>query len=241
MTLPPTHAARRSRLAALAVVVAALTSAPASAAAPDPVAPAPPSAVAPDAPDATHRLRAILARDAEARDKATDQLLRDLDTKRADFGAQVDQIFSALGQDTRAMTKRVVLLRWLVEHDLRPQAHGYSRVVTELTILSGQLMSDPDTLALLPGVFEYLMTWYPTQPGVGPTCRALLDATDRLRGVDPVLLRRSWQQFIAGANTEWTIAVRDNYARIRDLFTLCAEKARQTPPVAPSPPSGGPY
>ncbi|PKN57943.1 MAG: hypothetical protein CVU56_08110, partial [Deltaproteobacteria bacterium HGW-Deltaproteobacteria-14] len=207
--------------------------APASAAGPPPAAPPPPSAGAPDPTDATGRLRALLARDADARDQATDQLLRDLDPKRADFGAQVDQVFSALGQDTRAMTKRVVLLRWLVEHDLRPQSHGYSRAATELVILSGQLMSDPDTLALLPGVFEYLMTWYPAQPGIGPTCRAMLDATDRLSGVDPVLLRRSWKQFLDGASADWAIAVRDNQARVRDLFTLCAHKATQAPAVAP--------
>ncbi|TNF23417.1 MAG: hypothetical protein EP329_27610 [Deltaproteobacteria bacterium] len=186
------------------------------------------------AKDATERLRVLIARDVEARDKATDKLVRELDPKSPDFGAQVDKVFQTLGQDPRGMTKRVVLLHWIVEHDYRPRAYNYSRAMVELAALMGQMMADPESLDLVAGVCEYIMTWYPSQPGAAQTCKSFLDTVDALNKVDREGRRNGWEMRMAKADDDWSLALRDNVERARELFTLCGKKARQAPPSEPA-------
>jgi len=182
------------------------------------------------AKDATGRLRVLVKRDQEARDKATDKLVQGLDPKSDDFGAKVDAIFQKLGQDPRSMTKRVVLLRWIVDHDYRPHAYSYSRAMTDLITVATMMMGDPDSLELVAGVCEYVMTWYPKQPGIGASCKSILDGIDRMRDLDPVMLRKSWKMRMDQATDDWTASLRDNADRLRELFAVCGRKARETPP-----------
>ena len=188
--------------------------------------------------DATERLKVLVTRDAEARERLATERVEALDPRAPDFPAQVDRLFSDLGQDSAATRQRLRVLRWLVDQDLQPMQHGVSRVVLETQILLARAIGDPDLRPLVPGACEYLMLRYPEHPGVGPQCKSFLETIARFAPLDAQALRSAWKTQLETADTEWMIAYRDHRETLRDLLATMGDRARSPSPSIQKPRDG---
>jgi TolB-like protein len=178
---------------------------------------------------ATERLKVIFQRADAAKAAEIEKMWKALDPKAADFAQKVDELFTQLGSnDPDQLKKKVALLTFLAERDLTPSLpSGFSRVPLEVNALVFRFDSAPDAATLLPPVCEYLISRFPRDQMVQPQCRVLLQVLDAMAKVDPVHVKKSWDDRWQRATHDWELALKAALPDITRLFRLYAQKVKR--------------
>lgn len=160
-----------------------------------------------------------------------DSMIAGLDPKAPDFGNKVQELLTStlMARDEKTVARGIAVLRMLVEKDLRP-AIGSSIGTMHpeamwLPVLADRYLWDPDTVELLPPIYDYVLTRYPddrmlTQSNFadGPKNIARQIA---LKSSNPTLMK---QQF---DTLEFYAPFRANRAASQELFRLVGAKVQK--------------
>lgn len=160
-----------------------------------------------------------------------DSMIAGLDPKAPDFSSKVQELLTStlMARDEKTVARGIAVLRMLVEKDLRP-AIGSSIGTTHpealwLPVLGDRYLWDPETVELLPPIYDYVLTRYPddrmlTQSNFadGPKNIARQIA---LKKSNPTLMK---QQF---DTLEFYAPFKANRQAAQDLFKLVGAKVQK--------------
>jgi len=152
----------------------------------------------------------------------------ELDPKSPDFGQKVQEVLSAtlVTRDARAIAQGVAVLKMLVERDLRPSVgSGLTAFNPEslwLATLAMNFFWDPETVELIPPVFEYLLRKYPRDRTL--TSSNLADSPKLL--VKQIELKRTnpATMTVQFHTLEYLAPYRANQKQVQELLRLVGAK-----------------
>ncbi|MBI5543629.1 MAG: hypothetical protein HY901_07060 [Deltaproteobacteria bacterium] len=111
------------------------------------------------------RTEALLRAATDRQSKAMDVHVRRLDPQAPDFARRAFEILSTAGMSEEAVRQKIEILTLIAENRLHPSwGEGLTRVYPEglhLPVLAMNYFWDPETVELLPPVFEYILRKYP--------------------------------------------------------------------------------
>jgi TolB-like protein len=182
---------------------------------------------------ATERIGVIAKRQDDAATKQADDLRKTLDPKAKDFAQKVDALLGQLDSTkTDQLQRKIELLTFLVKNDLTPSGSPYFSAVPNVAMeLIGRHHEDPVVWDSIPAAYEYVLSRYPTQPGLADRCRLELRSLKGEMETDRVTAQREWdedrEQELKYDPTDWRVALRKNEAGLRNLIKLYASKAKK--------------
>jgi hypothetical protein len=151
-----------------------------------------------------------------------------LDPKSPDFGPKVQEVLAAtlVTKDERAIAQGIAVLKMLVEKDLRPSVgSGLTAFNPEALWLSTLAMNyfwDPETVELIPPVFEYLLRKYPrdrtlTSSNLADSPRLLVKQIE-VKRANPAVMSVNW------LTLEYLAPYRANQKQVQELLRLVGAK-----------------
>jgi len=97
--------------------------------------------------------------------------------------------------------------------------------------LIGRHLEDPVVWDSIPGAYEYVLSRYPTQPGLADRCRLELRSLKSEMEQDRVQAQRKWdeerEEELRFDPSDWRYSLRKNEAGLRTLIKLYASKAKK--------------
>ncbi|MFT3710435.1 MAG: CsgG/HfaB family protein [Archangium sp.] len=157
-----------------------------------------------------------------------DSALAGLDPKSPDFAAKVQEVLSAtlMARDEQSVGKGIAVLRMLVEKDLRPTSGSGINVshpeALWLPILADRYVWDPDTVELLPPIFEYVLRKYPDDRMLTTSNMAdspkVIQKQIELKKKNPAFMKEQFDTM------EFLAPFRPHQKAAQELFKLVATK-----------------
>lgn len=152
----------------------------------------------------------------------------ELDPKSPDFGQKVQEVLSAtlVTRDERAIAQGISVLKLLVEKDLRPSVgtglNAFNPESLWLATLAMNYFWDPETVELIPPVFEYLLRKYPRDRTL--TSSNLADSPKLL--VKQIELKRTnaAHMTVTFHTLEYLAPYRANQKQVQELLRLVGAK-----------------